>query len=268
MSLGSNLLTTGSGTLTMTQVSDTLRVSGGAFFGGGSTAGKLTAGALLVAGTFSESGTAGDAYASSLGHWTILSGNARQDVGFAHPGAGAGTSHFMNLGISNPVTGAVTVNSDLYILGQSSFDPAVPTQQVTGSGSVVHLANLFISDPITFDNVLLAYDKALGGSDTISITNATFTNYDPNGTTPIISISHPGALDPSSGGVMTYNFTNLTFGTDITQAGGTANYLSVTDTNTGDGVPLTIRVTSNLNDPEGPDHTLTSGGAQVTWSVP
>jgi hypothetical protein len=259
--------TASNGILVMTHPTDTLRVVGPANFAGGSTSGKLIDGAILVGGDFTEVGTAvGDAFAPSGNHWTFLSGTSTQQVSFLHPGSGAGTSRFMNLGITNQVTGAITVNTDLYILGQSAFDPTVPVQAVTGNGSVVHLANLFIQDPITFDNVLLAYDAALGGSDSISITNATFVNFDPNGATPVISISHPGALDPGSGGVMTYFFTNLTFGTVI--GSGTGTYLSATDTNTGNGAPLQIFITSNLNNPEGPNHTVTQGGAQVTWSVP
>ncbi len=272
MSVGSNLLTTGSGTLTMTQVSDTLRVAGEAFFGGGSTAGKLTAGALFVNGAFLESGTAAGAFAPSLDHLTVLSGTSTQDLSFAHPGGGAGTSHFMNLEIANPTTGAVTLATDVFILGQAAFNPVVQSQAVTGSGTVVHLANLDITDPITFDNVLLAYDAALGGSLDIGMLNVTFQNYDPNSTTPIISITHPGPN--SAGAPMQFNFTSLQFLTDITQAGGTANYLSVTDTNTGDGVPFTLFVTSNLNNPEGPNHTIQSppplaaGAPVITWSVP
>ncbi|HUL68918.1 MAG TPA: hypothetical protein VLT17_01630, partial [Gemmatimonadales bacterium] len=256
--------------LSMTHPTDSLQVAGSATFAGGSTTGKLTDGALAVGGDFSEAGTSvGDAFAPSGNHRTWLNGNTVQNVAFTHPGGTGATSRFMNLGITNPAPGAITVETDLYILGQSEF-VGVPTQAVTGFGNVVHFANLFIEDPITFDNVLLAYDKALGGSDTISITNATFTNYDPNGTTPIISISHPGAQSVT-GEPMQYNFTNLTFGTVI--GSGTGTYLSATDTNTSDGVPLQIFITSNLNNPEGPNHTIPlqpppTGQAVVNWSVP
>jgi hypothetical protein len=271
MTLGGNFGTSGPGTLTMTHPADTLRVGGFVSFAGGSTAGKLTDGALIVGADFQQFGTqSGESYAPSANHWTILDGTLSQPLLFQTPGSTAGTSSFRNLLITNSdPAGGVTVESDVYITGTSAI--VVPAVQiVNGNGNVVHLANLDVNNT-TFNNVLLAYDAALGGSDTISITNATFQNYDPNGTTPIISISHPGALSVT-GGPITYNFTNLTFGSVI--GSGTGTYLSATDTNPSDGVPLTIFVTSNLNNPEGPNHTVTQpvptapGAPVITWSVP
>jgi len=260
ISVGSNLLTTGSGTLTMTQVSDTLRVAGEAFFGGGSTTGKLTAGALFVNGTFFESGTAADAFAPSLGHWTILSGNTIQDVSFAHPGGAGGTSHFMNLAITNKTTGAVTLASDVFILGQAAF-VGVPTQIVSGSGSsVVHMANVKFDSPTTFDGVLLAYDAALGGQ-LIQLDSLTFINYSTSlPGTPVLSIAHPGFAT----GPITFNA--LTFA-DVIGAG-TTNYVSATDSDGPSPTPLTIIITSNgqPGPNEGPPHTVTANGATVRWS--
>jgi hypothetical protein len=253
----------------MTHPTDSLQVAGSATFAGGSTTGKLTDGALAVGGDFSEAGTSvGDAFAPSGNHRTWLNGNTVQNVAFTHPGGTGATSRFMNLGITNPAPGAITVETDLYILGQSEF-VGVPTQAVTGFGNVVHFANLFIEDPITFDNVLLSYDAALGGSDSISISNATFVNYDPNGTTPVISISHPGKLD-LQGAPIVYQFSNITFSTTI--GAGTGTYLSVTDTNTGNNAPFSINIQSNLAPAEGQSHTTSvpvppaPGAPVITWS--
>jgi hypothetical protein len=128
---------------------------------------------------------------------------------------------------------------------------------LSSSGHVLHVANL-IFHGTTFQNVALAYDAGLGGSQTISMDSVTFSGYNVNSTTPLITIVNPG--NPTGG---PFFFTNMTFGTVI--GGGTGIYLSATDGNPSDGIPLTIQITSNLTAAEGSAHTATSGGASVTW---
>ncbi|HXW96858.1 MAG TPA: hypothetical protein VEI47_04670, partial [Gemmatimonadales bacterium] len=111
----------------------------------------------------------------------------------------------------------------------------------------------------------IAYDAALGGNNAISLDSLTFENYDVNSATPLIDITSPG--NTASPGTP-FLFDNMTFGTDITSAGGSGTYLRVTDSNSSDGNVLTIDINSNLVVTEGQAHTILAGGAVVNWAQP
>lgn len=241
------------GFLKMTDPADTLVISQGGYFTGGSEAGLLTAGAIEIGGLFTQSGDP-QSFAASGTNAVIFNGAGAQSITFANPGA-TGSSHFQDVGIANPA-GGVSLASDVWALGQGSHVAGVP-KILSGSGHVLHVANL-IFHGTTFQNVALAYDAALGGSVQISMDSITFSGYNANSATPLITIVNPG--NPTGGPFL---FTNMTFGTVI--GGGTGIYLSATDSNTGDGLPLMIQITSNLTAAEGGAHTVTGGGATVTW---
>jgi hypothetical protein len=240
--------TDNNGLLKMTNSADTLYVPNSVSFGGGNEAGLLTAGGIFVGGFFTQIGNA-QSFAASGSFGVAFNGGGTQEINFANPGA-AGGSHFQNLLIANP-QGALGIQSDIWILGGSAFAPGMP-KIVNGGGQVVHFTNLGITG-VTFNNVAIAYDAALGGNNLIALDSVTFTNYNVNSATPLITIASPGY---SLGGP--FFFSNLTFGTTI--GAGTGTYLSATGP-----AALLITVTSNLAVAEGSAHTVTSGGAGVTW---
>ncbi len=105
--------TLNSGTVTMNNSADLLLVGGLALFAGGDESGKLTAGALQLAGDFTQiAATSQTSFAPSGTHKTVLSSAAPQTIDFGSPGAGSGGSHFQVLDLTGAVGGAtLTVNS-------------------------------------------------------------------------------------------------------------------------------------------------------------
>jgi len=113
-----NFSTTGSGTLQMQTPTGSLVVQGKATFAGGSTAGLLTAGLLLVGGNFTQLGTTSfQASGGPTGHTTIFTNpTVPQTVSFAAPDTlseGSGThsgSHFgnMEMGVSGDTVKLLT----------------------------------------------------------------------------------------------------------------------------------------------------------------
>ncbi|HWH02071.1 MAG TPA: hypothetical protein VN674_00125, partial [Gemmatimonadales bacterium] len=186
----------------------------------------------------------------------FLSGGGAQIISFAHPG-GTGASHFQGLAISNG-QGTLQIASDVYLLGGYAYLAGSP-KIVHGSGQVVHYANLTITG-VTFDNVSIAYDAALGGNNLIALDSVTFENYSVNSATALITIVSPG--NTGSPGTP-FLFSNLSFLTSITANGGSGYYLSVT--NTGAAGALIIDVTANLPAGEGLAHTGTAGSPTITW---
>ncbi len=70
--ISGDFTTASGGRLKMTEASDHLFVDGSVAFGGGSTAGLLTAGELEVIGAFSQGGGAADAFAPTTGFYTYI----------------------------------------------------------------------------------------------------------------------------------------------------------------------------------------------------
>jgi hypothetical protein len=238
------------GTLTMTNPNDTVYAGDFAGFNGGSTAGRLTEGVLILLGDFVQGpGGSPSAFAPSGNHLTVFAGPGVQNVNFFNPGATA--SHFQNVLDSNAV-GGVTVDS-AFVLGTASFASTVPhTIHGLGVNSRLVLSDLDISSA-TFDNLGVAMPADGSGAFT-QFDNVTFQNYATDGMT-LLTIVHPGAA-------AAFNLTNLTFNTTI--GTGTSNYLSATDS---DGSPplLDLRVTSNLDPVDADAHTQRVNGARVTW---
>src|SRR5690348_1281550 len=177
------------GLLQMTNTLDTLVVGGSAFFEGGNESGLLTAGGIFFQGNFTETSGDPQAFAPSGTHVDeFLSGGGAQIISFAHPGA-TGASHFQGLAISNG-QGTLQIASDVYLLGGYAYLAGSP-KIVHGGGQVVHYANLTITG-VTFDNVAIAYDAALGGNNLIALDSVSFENYNVNSATPLITIVSPG----------------------------------------------------------------------------
>jgi len=243
------------GLLQMTNAADTLIVGGNAYFEGGNESGLLTSGGSVFQGNFTEGSGDPQAYAASGSHAdAFVNGGGVQTMTFGHPG-GTGASHFQGLALGNP-QGSIQIASDVFVIGGYAFlagDPKI----IHGSGQAVHFANMAFSG-VTFDNVAIAYDAGLGGANLISLDSLTFENYSINSPTPLITIVSPGN---SLGGPFTFGA--MTFLTSIGANAGSGDYLSAT--NTGAPGALIINVTSNLAAGEGVAHTITAGGASVTW---
>ena len=254
---GGQFTTSQGGLLQMTNTLDTLVVGGNAFFEGGNESGLLTAGGIIFQKNFTEVSGDAQAFAPSGTHVDeFLSGGGAQIISFAHPG-GTGASHFQGLAISNG-QGTLQIASDVYLLGGYAYLAGSP-KIVHGSGQVVHYANLTITG-VTFDNVSIAYDAALGGNNLIALDSVTFENYSVNSATALITIVSPG--NTGSPGTP-FLFSNLSFLTSITANGGSGFYLSVT--NTGAVGALILDVTANLPAGEGLAHTGTAGSPTITW---
>jgi hypothetical protein len=142
-SLAGNFATLSTGTLTMTNAKDTLAVSGSATFGGGSTAGLLSAGIITLNRNFAQSGNA-SSYAPTLGgtHRLSLRGTVAESISMANPAAAQ--SHFDVLEIQDASRGVVLqtntfVNDTLWMQAGSapySLTGAGTTQRLTTAGLI------------------------------------------------------------------------------------------------------------------------------------
>ena len=257
LTIGGALTLNQSGLLRMSSANDSVIVGGNAFFGGADESPWLSLGTIIFQGNFTEAGGDPQAFAPSGSHVDeFLSGGGSQIISFAHPGA-TGASHFQGLAISNG-QGTLQIASDVYLLGGYSYVAGSP-KIVHGGGQVVHYANLTITG-VTFDNVAIAYDAALGGNNLIALDSVTFENYNVNSATPLIAISSPG--NTGSPGAP-FVFSNLSFLTNITSNAGSGHYLGVT--NTGAAGALILNVSANLPAGEGLAHTVQVGSPTVTW---
>jgi YVTN family beta-propeller protein len=121
-------------TLIMTNPTDYIQIAGNAFFGGGSTSGKLTNGAIELHGDIVQTVTNGphDTFAASGSHITRFVGSVTQNVGFLHTGVSA--SHFQNVEIQNGPLGSVDVSS-FTALALGNLELKTADSKLTGTGS-------------------------------------------------------------------------------------------------------------------------------------
>ncbi|MBL8980166.1 MAG: hypothetical protein JNM53_17270, partial [Gemmatimonadetes bacterium] len=240
--INGNLTTTGGGYLQMTQATDTVEVNGNISFGGGDESGRLIAGMLFVSGNFSQTGGA-TSFVGSGSHTVFLDGAGAQTLNFASPGFAA--SRFHNVIIANSA-GGVTATSDLYATGTAGVTPTA-VRTLSGNGSTLFTTILNVSN-FTFSNLLLNF----AGSTVVTFDTVTFQGYAPTATP--LTIAHPGAAAPLP-------FLDVSFSVVPTSG----FYISATDTNPTDGVPLVIDMVSpSPADPAG--RVQTAGGATVNWS--
>ena len=178
-----NFVTSSSGTLKMTVGGENLYVYGDATFGGGSTAGLLTAGTIDVGGNFTEGGGSPAAFSASGLHYTLFAGYLTQLISFADPGSTASSSHFANLDICNPAFG-VTVHTDIYVTSQLQKQCVAANILVARDASLgatvaptLHLAGVNVNTPgygYIFDRVRVAI---VDGSSITAFNGATFQNF-------------------------------------------------------------------------------------------
>ncbi len=126
--------TLGAARLRMQDAAASLGLNSGASFGGGSTAGLLTAGLLEIGGNFTQNGDA-ESFAASGTHATVFRGSGTQQATFAAPGLGAGTSHFAHVALGAEV--GLQLNSDAYASGQLRDGPGSGRMLTTSSAAVL-----------------------------------------------------------------------------------------------------------------------------------
>ncbi|HEV8409579.1 MAG TPA: Ig-like domain-containing protein, partial [Gemmatimonadaceae bacterium] len=137
VNVGGTFATSGTGTITMTNVSDVLTVSGDMTFAGGSETGKISAGAITTAGNFTQSTTATAFVAGGTNTVTLQAAAART---VSMPGAPS--SGFANLTVSNPA--GVTLTSNVLVNGNMLLSAGA----VTGSGFTMGIGGT-LTDPST-----------------------------------------------------------------------------------------------------------------------
>src|SRR5690606_18202581 len=219
--INGNLQTTGGGVLRMNQVTDTLEVNGNLSFGGGDESTRLLAGMLFVSGNFTQTGIA-TSFVGSGTHTVFLDGAGAQTLNLASPGFAA--SRFHNVIIANSA-GGVTATSDLSATGTAGVTPTA-VRTLSGNGSTLFTTILNVSN-FTFNNLLLNFS----GSTVVTFDTVAFQGYAPTATP--LTIAHPGAAAPLA-------FLDVSFSVVPTSG----FYLSATDTNPTDGVPLVIDMLS------------------------
>lgn len=128
--LGS-LSLTGTGVLAMTNPADSVDVAGPFIAAGGSSAGALTAGTLVLRNSFAQVANFANDFAPSGTHRVVFAGTAAQAVIFANPGVGA--SNFHDVTFANPA--GVVFGSNALVSGTAT----VSSGQVTGPVRAISL---------------------------------------------------------------------------------------------------------------------------------
>ena len=166
--------TQGSGQLTMNNATDSMTVTGMATFGGGVTAGTLTAGKLVLKGNFTQSGNS-QAFKATSGHTTIFSGPAAQTITFTNPdSAASGACSFSCFGTLVSIktgTGMLAFGSDVKaasmnlaadsiiaptrtllggVMNIGGFNQRVRLRRVTVGNAALSRSNLFSVDTIVY----------------------------------------------------------------------------------------------------------------------
>ncbi len=247
ITISGNLTTIGSGVLIEAKPASFVDVGADAIFSGGSTAGRLTAGTLRIAGNFLQLATnSAQSFSADPGHLTEMSGNP-VDITFTTPGPTL--SHFGDFaesgyGATFVITGDMVVQG--YLSGGDGFGGTIQATSCPTKLTVHDMQGF-----PTFDCVQLILDDP--GGTTSSTGGFTFINM-PTDVTQL-TIRHPGT---ASGTLSTssMSFFPLT-------AGDAGHYVDAQDT---DGSsPFLLVSISSANVGNGPSFTLTSGGAQVLW---
>ncbi len=256
----STLRTSAGGTLVMQNPADTVLLVRGGIFGGGAETGLLTAGTLIVRGSFVQGDPQGTSSSASFvatgNHKTVLVGPVPpprfvgpgpQQITFLTPNP----SRFQNLEILS--SSGTSWQSDAWVLGAFTFGPGA--SKVLGStlaaSPTLRLANVAL-DGVTFSNLALEFDWTLGGKLT-QLDNTTFQKQ--SGTVTQLSVLHPGGTAP-------LYLNNLVFSTPPTSG----FYLSASDDAPQDGQGLVINLLNPT--PATPGNFLRQlNGAVVNWSL-
>ncbi|HET7025476.1 MAG TPA: hypothetical protein VFI39_09760, partial [Gemmatimonadales bacterium] len=142
LTVTSGLTTAGSGQLVMTSALDSVDVSGPYTASGlVSSSGDLTAGTLVLRGTFTQGAGSSNAFSASGTHRTIFAGSAAQAIFFAN--AAQALSHFQDVTFDNAA--GITLSTPMAATGTAT----VQTGVVTGAGRSASLGATLIDAPST-----------------------------------------------------------------------------------------------------------------------
>jgi hypothetical protein len=260
VTVGGNFRTQDNGVLMMMYDSsyDILQVTGDVEFGGGSTAGLLTEGEIYVGGNFTQLGTNNpESFHAGGGFFfdVFFLDTPTRTIFFETPGIGVGQpfSHFED--VSFLTNGTVTLNSDVYahanLISSSFWSPTL-----VGNGNKLAVGGVSV-DGMVLDHVLFEANGTPtfpSNGSFVRFDNVSFVNYNPGDTQ--FTIIDPGAVSP-------YTLNSISFGTTPT----TGFYMAVTDSDTIDGIVLTIQMATPT--PGTPaTFVLKIGGAVVIWPWP
>lgn len=234
--------TAGTGTLSMTNALDSLVVSTGTLnggtvlFSGGSTAGKLTNGRLLVSSALAQSGDPA-AFAPSGSHRTVFTGGATVTL------LDTVNSGFQDLDVNgqrvSPQT-ALPIKGTLIASGNSILE-MLSNNSITAAG--VNVSGLTVENgPLTIGNgTITRFDSVTFTGQAATVTQ--------------LSVRNNGAATP-------FTFTGLKF--LVTPAGPNGFYLDANDLNGATGGVLTLNLAGAS--PAAPGgFTRVSNGAVINW---
>lgn len=242
-SVGADLETALSGTIQMTDASDTLVVAGSVSISGDGSS-TMTDGVLVIQGDFVQQSIG--AFESAPAHRTVFAGSGSFSINFANPSFAPGQSQFGTLVLDHPSASSATLGSDVYASvletrNGSAYTLGGANRRLVTRGAT-NVAN------VTFSGVqweIQDTQPIVGPLSTLQ-----FTAMD-------VTISQLRVL--RGGG--TVQLQSPTFGT--VPSGGA--YLEVEDTNAGDGDSLTVTVTSPIPEFHGGAIIQASGAQILGW---
>ncbi len=222
------LRTVQDGVVGMQNAGDSVYVSMEANFAGGSTAGLLTNGTLIVGGTLSQLAIAStESFSASADHLTIVRPASFAELYFMNPGTGAGTSGIASLRIEedNLAIDTVFFRSDVHVRGML-LDAPTDTMVLASNNATQRTLESWGADVggLRFSRVnwRITGQAAFTGADDLLFTDqdSTVTQFELRGADATVSMSNVTFFVPPS----------------------TGRYLRLEDTN--GGAPFTLN-TSN-----------------------
>jgi hypothetical protein len=252
MTVAQTFTTTGTGTLAMTSSSDTLTVQSIAIFSGADESGLLTAGVLLVQGSFVQlPTTSANSYVAGGTHKTSFTRDG--SITFA-----SSTSHFQDLELSGAIT--VQLGSDVGVTGR--FTAFQSTTNLKGNGFKV-IATAVGIQALSVDNTTIVVDEK-GTGQAQQFDNVTFQGFPTTGATMLSFTGVGGAATPRN-----LTFTNVTF--QLLPVGAGNLYVTLISSN-GFGLNLTMQGSNQGRQGGGngltlsnPPNETTVGGATIFW---
>ncbi len=248
--VANNLLVFGSGTLVMQNPADVVFVTNQATFGGGASAGLLTAGLLEIQGKLLQTNSNADnSFSASGAHLTRLSGAAFQQVDFITPGSGAALSHFANLDVSAHTAGLVDFVrlNTMVVEGTLISLPATGTPQLaTSNGGSLSVGSVNVNGLVVSNLPIL-----IGSGPITSFSQVTFSGF--QGDEVQLTVTHPGTPAPITLNALTFQ--------DVPTTG---LYLRATDTDGPSPDVLALELTNPSPASDG-GFSQAQNGAVITW---
>lgn len=233
---------TSQASITMTNPTDTVNVTGNTLFSTQAESGKITAGTLSAGGNFTLCCTLWSAYPASGTNTVVLNGTAAQTLTLASPSATQ--QAFENLVLNNSA-GRVILASNVLVNG--TLNSTTSVQTVSGTGQSLATAGVNVTQMV-FNDALLA----IGAGPITQFSNVVFQNMPTTATQ--LTVQNPGSSVPLV-------FDHIQFLTTPVSPG---LYVSATDTLPTDGLPLIIDFQHNVPG-NGSAFTSVANGATVNW---